>query len=70
MDDAPNTLPLTPSAAKSYQEIPLSPVMHLALEKAGYTHATDIQAGLIPLALEGKDVVGQAVRAQARRPRS
>jgi hypothetical protein len=34
--------------------------MYAALEKAGYTTATDIQAGLIPLALEGKDVIGQA----------
>jgi ATP-dependent RNA helicase DeaD len=31
-----------------------------ALEKAGYEYPTPIQAGLIPLALEGIDVVGQA----------
>ena len=34
--------------------------MQTALEKAGYTHATPIQAGLIPRALTGVDVLGQA----------
>ena len=31
-----------------------------ALEKAGYDEPTPIQSGLIPLALEGHDVIGQA----------
>jgi ATP-dependent RNA helicase DeaD len=60
MSDASRNLERTPPAAKSYKEIELSDVMHAALEKAGYTTATDIQAGLIPLALSGKDVIGQA----------
>ena len=30
------------------------------LRKSGFEHPTDIQAKLIPLALEGKDVIGQA----------
>ena len=60
MEEAPGTQPHYEPAAKSYSEFPLSPVMQEALEKAGYTNATEIQAGLIPLALEGKDVVGQA----------
>ena len=60
MSDAARNLERTPPAAKSYKEIALSDVMHAALEKAGYTTATDIQAGLIPLALSGKDVIGQA----------
>jgi len=60
MDSAPRNLERTPPAAKSYKEIELSPVMHAALEMAGYTTATDIQAGLIPLAMQGKDVIGQA----------
>jgi ATP-dependent RNA helicase DeaD len=34
--------------------------MHRALENAGYIDPTPIQAGLIPLALEGVDVMGQA----------
>ena len=49
-----------PAPAPSFQEMKLSEVMFAALESAGYTTPTDIQAGLIPLALEGKDVVGQA----------
>ena len=34
--------------------------MHSALEKAGYEQPTPVQAGLIPHALEGVDVMGQA----------
>ncbi|QDU30537.1 DEAD-box ATP-dependent RNA helicase CshA [Anatilimnocola aggregata] len=34
--------------------------MLASLEEAGYQYPTQIQAGLIPLALEGVDVVGQA----------
>ncbi len=34
--------------------------MQAALAKAGYTHATPIQAGLIPQAITGGDVLGQA----------
>jgi len=34
--------------------------MQTALERAGYTNATPIQAGLIPRALTGVDVLGQA----------
>ena len=40
--------------------MPLSRAMHKALDRAGYTEPSPIQAGLIPLALEGKDVIGQA----------
>jgi ATP-dependent RNA helicase DeaD len=38
----------------------LSAVMMKSLERAGYQTPTQIQAGLIPLALQGIDVVGQA----------
>ena len=34
--------------------------MMRALERAGYQRPTPVQAGLIPFALEGKDVIGQA----------
>jgi ATP-dependent RNA helicase DeaD len=40
--------------------MPLSPVMLAALEQAEYTEPTQIQAGLIPRALQGIDVLGQA----------
>ena len=38
----------------------LSEAMHSALDKAGYLEPTPVQAGLIPRALEGVDVMGQA----------
>jgi ATP-dependent RNA helicase DeaD len=38
----------------------LSPEMMGALEKAGYTDPSPVQAGVIPIALTGADVVGQA----------
>jgi ATP-dependent RNA helicase DeaD len=60
MEPAFSTIAPSPPAAKSFRELPLSPVMQKALQMADYTTATDIQAGLIPLALQGKDVVGQA----------
>ncbi len=43
-----------------FADLDLSPVMERALEKAGFAHATPIQAALIPLALNGDDVIGQA----------
>jgi ATP-dependent RNA helicase DeaD len=44
----------------SFQDFPLSDVTHAALLHAGYTEPTPIQAGLIPIALKGGDVMGQA----------
>src|SRR6056297_4288274 len=43
-----------------FTELDLSPVMQQALQKAGFVDATPIQSQLIPLALEGLDVIGQA----------
>lgn len=43
-----------------FEDLPLSDAMYKALEHAGYQYPTPIQAGLIPRALEGVDVVGQA----------
>lgn len=44
----------------TFEAMGLSDQMMIALEKAGYQYPTPIQAGLIPRALEGVDVVGQA----------
>jgi ATP-dependent RNA helicase DeaD len=44
----------------SFDELDLSPVMRRALEKAGFELPTPIQSSLIPLALDGIDVIGQA----------
>ena len=48
------------AAETSFEELGLSSKMLKALEKAGYSAPTPIQAGLIPLALDELDVVGQA----------
>ena len=44
----------------SFDELDLSPVMMDALERAGFSTPSPIQAALIPLALDGLDVIGQA----------
>lgn len=43
-----------------FKELNLSPELLIAVERAGFEEATPIQAQTIPLALEGKDVIGQA----------
>ncbi len=44
----------------SFGEMRFSDAMMRALAAAGYSQPTPIQAGLIPLALEGEDLMGQA----------
>ena len=44
----------------SFDDLDLSPVMRRSLAKAGFEHPSPIQASLIPLAMEGTDVIGQA----------
>jgi len=43
-----------------FEDLGLSKITLKALYRAGYQQPTDIQAKLIPLALEGGDVIGQA----------
>ena len=50
----------TPSPKVTFESLDLSDVMLDALDLAGYEYPTPIQAGLIPLALQEIDVVGQA----------
>ena len=42
----------------SFNELNLSPPLLRAIEKAGFTEPTTIQAEAIPLALEGRDIIG------------
>jgi ATP-dependent RNA helicase DeaD len=44
----------------SFRNLGLSPATLAAVERAGYTVPTPVQAGLIPRALAGVDVLGQA----------
>ena len=62
--------PVTPEAiaaaaatiteAGGFRELGLSAATLAAVDKAGYTNPTPVQAGLIPRALAGVDVLGQA----------
>ena len=45
---------------ESFDELDLSPVMRRAVARAGFSKPSPIQAQLIPIALEGVDVIGQA----------
>ncbi|MDD9920776.1 MAG: DEAD/DEAH box helicase, partial [Boseongicola sp.] len=44
----------------NFSDLALSPKVLKAVEEAGYTTPTPIQAGAIPAALEGRDVLGIA----------
>jgi ATP-dependent RNA helicase DeaD len=44
----------------SFHSLSLKPTLLAALDRIGFTKPTPIQAALIPHALEGKDVIGQA----------
>ncbi|MFM8436178.1 MAG: DEAD/DEAH box helicase, partial [Planctomycetia bacterium] len=48
------------AAAGSFRTLGLSPATLAAVDRAGYTVPTPVQAGLIPRALTGIDVLGQA----------
>lgn len=60
MKSAP--IPETPASETvvKFKDLDLSRVMLSALERLGYEEATPIQAGVIPAALEGSDILGQA----------
>ena len=45
---------------KSFKQFELSGAMQKALDRAGYEKPSAVQAALIPLALEERDVIGQA----------
>jgi ATP-dependent RNA helicase DeaD len=53
-----NDTPASPTVG--FKDLSLSEAMMAALENAGYVEPTPVQAGLIPRALEGVDVLGQA----------
>ena len=52
--------PLIATELESFDTLDLSPVMRRALVKAGFVKPSPIQTALIPLALDGLDVIGQA----------
>ena len=50
----------SPEPEVSFKDLDLSPIMLRALKSLNFETPSPIQAGLIPLALEGDDVIGQA----------
>jgi ATP-dependent RNA helicase RhlB len=57
MSDKNNSKPLTDMA---FSSLNLVPEVQKGLESAGFTHATPIQSLTLPIALQGRDVAGQA----------
>jgi len=53
-------MPKSADDPKTFEEMDLSPAMIKALQRASYAEPTPVQAGVIPAALEGIDVIGQA----------
>ncbi len=58
------------STVTSFAELGLSPEILRAVTESGYTTPTPIQAQAIPVVLAGRDVMGGAQTAPARRPAS
>lgn len=52
--------PESPHSSAKFSELGVSDIMLASLEKARYHEPSPVQAGVIPIALSGKDVLGQA----------
>jgi ATP-dependent RNA helicase DeaD len=50
----------TLSEPQSFTQLDLSPIMLRALQRLGYATPSPIQSQVIPVALEGRDIIGQA----------
>ena len=51
---------MTSTLPETFSELPLSPIMQRALAQIGWSNPSPIQARVIPYALEGYDILGQA----------
>ncbi|VTS06409.1 DEAD/DEAH box helicase [Tuwongella immobilis] len=62
LESAADELASEPSAPETveYASLPLHPELHASIARLGYVKATPIQSAVIPVALQGKDVIGQA----------
>jgi ATP-dependent RNA helicase DeaD len=54
------TIELVEEAIQGFSDLGLGPSLQAALDRAGYLKPTPIQAAVIPPALTGRDVIGQA----------
>jgi len=59
-DEGPCGPPVPLVTSRTFAELRISRAVLDALEHAGYHHPTPIQEAIIPLALRGRDVIGQA----------
>ncbi len=59
-NDQPKTERQSIDSVQRFDELPLDESILAAIVRAEYEHPTPVQAGLIPYALRGGDVVGQA----------
>jgi ATP-dependent RNA helicase DeaD len=53
-------LSISDSQDLDFAQLDLSPIMLKAMKRLGYTAPTPVQAQVIPVALEGRDIIGQA----------
>lgn len=53
-------IPTPPVEMESFNQLDLSPIMLRALKRLNYTTPSPIQAQVIPVALDGFDIIGQA----------
>lgn len=60
MPSTPPPPAIAPAGGPSFRELGLSETTLAAVDQAGYSTATPVQAGLIPKAIRGGDVLGQA----------
>lgn len=58
--ELPTTATSSDDEMQTFDEIELSDIMRESLVQAGYTKPSPVQAGVIPVALTGRDVLGQA----------
>jgi len=52
--------PAAPAAVDGFAELMLAPEVDRALREMGFVQPTEIQAQVVPLLLDGRDVIGQA----------
>src|SRR5271154_3247810 len=58
--DAPQIVRPQHLSEVSFDSLPLHPALKSGLAALGFSHCTPIQAATLPLALQGRDLAGQA----------
>ena len=58
--DDTTPIPAVPAIGIAYRDLGLIKPLQQAIDHAGYTHCTPVQQAVIPAAMKGSDVIGQA----------